>query len=92
MPHFLKFMVFKIKNLALKFKKHLFAVAGAQHALSALTTLLKDKGCTVQYGVHPVAGRMPGERCYLSVACIASGLSRPYACRTVAMENIVVCA
>lgn len=37
------------------------AVANAQHTISALSTLLKDKGAEVKYGVHPVAGRMPGQ-------------------------------
>jgi len=37
------------------------AVANAQHSISTLSTLLKDKGCQVKYGVHPVAGRMPGQ-------------------------------
>eukprot|EP00798_Chlamydomonas_sp_ICE-L_P011249 gene11249-18874_t len=37
------------------------AVANAQHTISTLSTLLKDKGATVKYGVHPVAGRMPGQ-------------------------------
>ncbi|KAG1676348.1 hypothetical protein FOA52_001143 [Chlamydomonas sp. UWO 241] len=37
------------------------AVANAQHTIAALSTLLKSKGCDVKYGVHPVAGRMPGQ-------------------------------
>ena len=37
------------------------AVANAQHSLATLSTLLKDKGAEVKYGVHPVAGRMPGQ-------------------------------
>jgi len=37
------------------------AVAGAQHTVATLSTLLKDKGAEIKYGVHPVAGRMPGQ-------------------------------
>ncbi len=36
------------------------AVAQAQHAVRDLTNLLLAKGIEVEFGIHPVAGRMPG--------------------------------
>jgi NAD(P) transhydrogenase subunit beta len=36
------------------------AVAQAQHAAHELSQLLQSKGVEVSYGIHPVAGRMPG--------------------------------
>ena len=36
------------------------AVAQAQHAVRELSDQLQAKGIEVMYGVHPVAGRMPG--------------------------------
>lgn len=36
------------------------AVAQAQHACHELEKVLQDKGVEVVYGIHPVAGRMPG--------------------------------
>jgi len=36
------------------------AVAQAQHSVYEITKFLREKGVNVRFGIHPVAGRMPG--------------------------------
>jgi len=36
------------------------AVAQAQHIVNEITRKLRDQGVEVRFGIHPVAGRMPG--------------------------------
>jgi len=36
------------------------AVANAQHPVSDLTKMLKDRDVNIRFAIHPVAGRMPG--------------------------------
>lgn len=36
------------------------AVAQAQYPVAALTATLRERGITVRFGIHPVAGRLPG--------------------------------
>merc|ERR1719263_12396 len=37
------------------------AVAKAQYAIADMVTKLRSKGVNVRFGIHPVAGRMPGQ-------------------------------
>ena len=36
------------------------AVAQAQYPVAEITDELRKRGCTVRFGIHPVAGRLPG--------------------------------
>ena len=37
------------------------AVANAQHDIAELVKILRGKEVNVRFGIHPVAGRMPGQ-------------------------------
>jgi len=37
------------------------AVAKAQYAIAEMTKVLREHGINVRFGIHPVAGRMPGQ-------------------------------
>ena len=37
------------------------AVAKAQYSIADMVKTLKEKGLNVRFGIHPVAGRMPGQ-------------------------------
>jgi NAD(P) transhydrogenase subunit beta len=69
------------------------AVAQAQHAVRDLGNLLeKEFGATVEYAIHPVAGRMPGHmNVLLAEADVPYGKLREIDPINAAMESTDVC-
>ncbi|MCB9850480.1 MAG: NAD(P)(+) transhydrogenase (Re/Si-specific) subunit beta [Phycisphaerales bacterium] len=53
-------MLFDSAQKAIIIPGYGMAVSQCQHACRDLMNLLESRGCTVDFGVHPVAGRMPG--------------------------------
>ncbi|MGQ0794388.1 MAG: NAD(P)(+) transhydrogenase (Re/Si-specific) subunit beta [Deltaproteobacteria bacterium] len=52
--------IFKTAKLVIVIPGYGMAAAQAQHGVRELADLLKARGATVKYAIHPVAGRMPG--------------------------------
>jgi NAD(P) transhydrogenase subunit beta len=53
-------MLFDIARRVVIVPGYGLAVAQAQHAVRDLANTLESRGTVVEYGIHPVAGRMPG--------------------------------
>ncbi len=53
-------MILENASLVIVVPGYGLAVAQAQHAVKELADLLNERGVTVKYAIHPVAGRMPG--------------------------------
>ncbi|MCP4175165.1 MAG: NAD(P)(+) transhydrogenase (Re/Si-specific) subunit beta [Fuerstiella sp.] len=53
-------MMLEVSQTVLIVPGYGMAVAQAQHAVRDLTNLLLNRDVDVQFGIHPVAGRMPG--------------------------------
>jgi NAD(P) transhydrogenase subunit beta len=53
-------MLLETANRAVVVPGYGMAVAQAQHAVAELVELLDENGVDVEFGIHPVAGRMPG--------------------------------
>jgi NAD(P) transhydrogenase subunit beta len=53
-------MLFDMAQRVLVVPGYGLAVAQAQHIVRDMANVLEERGVTVEYGIHPVAGRMPG--------------------------------
>ena len=68
------------------------AVAQAQHVVKELQELLENNGCEVNYGIHPVAGRMPGHmNVLLAEADVSYDLLQEMDDINPRMESVDVC-
>jgi NAD(P) transhydrogenase subunit beta len=68
------------------------AVAQAQHVVKELQELLERNGCEVNFGIHPVAGRMPGHmNVLLAEADVSYDLLLEMDDINPRMENVDVC-
>ena len=54
------YLILEAANSVLFVPGYGMAVSQAQHSVRELGELLEENGCDVKYGIHPVAGRMPG--------------------------------
>jgi NAD(P) transhydrogenase subunit beta len=54
------YLILEAANSVLFVPGYGMAVSQAQHTVRELGELLEGNGCDVKYGIHPVAGRMPG--------------------------------
>ena len=54
------YLILEAANSVLFVPGYGMAVSQAQHSVRELGELLEENGCEVNYGIHPVAGRMPG--------------------------------